>query len=503
MNVGDIVVLQKHISGKKSLFYGQTVIYLGNTSQWISLFRLKRNVNVRENRHRTDYVPRLHHIVSFPLGINWSFTDPQGRDIGQTMPSIHKMGWEYFAQDSYVDVTPEWEDKDYLELDIEIPTTDFAFIKNQDFNDFIERQRVLQFIEAEPWIELYMPVAKKVSRVPDMVWGRKATVELEQVFNENTTSYLPNSWMASYFQKDIIYKLHNGDMGNMNVATTGAAYPMTYCRWQAPRGKFTHQELTFDIHNDPAYDECLVSVWQVINFVYYPTLPGYPSSEQNIPREFYIGTSPQPASEDVEYISEWESWTIVQARTHQSSAVSPDFPRWRSIRSDDPQTAENFVSTYTLNYDSGPLPTSGFNSTSEMLAHITALKQPSMKPLKYDLEQWDIVYLNPEHIGNKMHRKYREYIVISFWWNDWAGNQVYKIQPANKKTFNWEWAIEMRAKHLLKAEKITKRKFTLAEDFGKYKAGQTFTRDEMIQIFGKFQDARDPFILNKLYICAE
>lgn len=77
------------------------------------------------------------------------------------------------------------------------------------------------------------------------------------------------------------------------------------------------------------------------------------------------------------------------------------------------------------------------------------------------------------------------------------------MQPANKKTINWEGTINMRSDQLTKAEKITKRKFTLGADFWKYKKWQSFTKDELVQIFGKFQDARDPFILNQLYICAE
>ena len=124
-------------------------------------------------------------------------------------------------------------------------------------------------------------------------------------------------------------------------------------------------------------------------------------------------------------------------------------------------------------------------------------------PASYDLTQWDTVYIKEEALWNKFHRKNREYTVLSYIGTNSDNEQVYKIQPTHKKTFNWEWTLDIKSKNLFKAEKVAKRKFILERDFWKYKAGQCFTKDEMIQIFGKFQDARDPFILNKLYICAE
>lgn len=498
---GDVVVLQKHISGRKSLFYWQTLIYMGNPRSGISQFRLKHKVNNR-GQVVPRYVPKMHHIASLPLWISWPFGDTEGNTVEQAMPSIWIMGWEYFAQDSYTDVTPTDSNPDYIELDIDIPNTDFAFTKYLDFNDFIERQGILTYLQEMTWIEIFMPVAKTIVHSPTAkVWGRKATVELEQVFREPTTSYLWNWPMANYRQVNMIYKLQSGDFGNLNTQTEWNAFPLTYCRWEAPRGKFTSQDLIFDTHNTPMYDECLMSIGQLLNFIYYPT-----SNDDTMPTDFYIGTTHRASSEDVEYIAEWESWTIVQARTHQSRSVSPDFPRfranlWRPVPVDD----SYFISNYTLSsVEEGQAPpTRGtFQSTAEMLRHMQQVQQPQI-PLEYDLQIGDIVYIHPDQIGNKFHRKNREYTVLTYYGTDSSNNQIYKIQPSSKKTFNWEWAIEMRAKHLVKAEKIAKRKFILAKDFGKYKAGETFNRDELIQIFGKFQDARDPFILNKLYICAE
>lgn len=56
---------------------------------------------------------------------------------------------------------------------------------------------------------------------------------------------------------------------------------------------------------------------------------------------------------------------------------------------------------------------------------------------------------------------------------------------------------------LIPVEKILKRKFELTRKIGKYQQGQVFTKEELVNTFAKFQDAQDPFILNKIYICAE
>ncbi len=493
INTGDVVILQKHISGRKSLFYWQTLIYMGNPRSGISKFKLKHKVN---NRWQVvpNYVPKIHHVASLPLWIIWPFSDTEWNTVTQSMPQVWIMGWEYFANDSYIDVTPAGSNPDYIELEIDIPNTDFAFVKYDEFNNFIERQAILPYLEEMVWIDIYMPVAKSIMNHPTgKIWGRKAIVELEQIFKEPTTSYLWDWLMANYIQPNIIYRLQGGDFGTLNNQTDWNAFPLTYCRWPAPRWKFTSQDLMFDTHNAPMYDECLLSIGQLLNFVYHPT-----SNDDTIPTDFYIGITPRASSEEIEYIADLQSWTIVQARTHQSISVSPDFWRLRTNVSD-------FIGDYMMSVTSeGQSPTRiTFQNTAEMLRH---MQQGPLQPaitVEYDLKIGDIVYIKHEMLGNKFHRKNKEYTVISYWGNDSSDNQIYRIQPSSKKTFNSEWTIEMRSKHLFKAEKITKRKFVLERDFWKYKAGQSFSKEELIQIFGKFQDARDPFILNKLYICAE
>lgn len=47
------------------------------------------------------------------------------------------------------------------------------------------------------------------------------------------------------------------------------------------------------------YDECLMSIGQLLNFIYYPT-----SNDDTMPTDFYIGTTHRASSEDVEYIAE-------------------------------------------------------------------------------------------------------------------------------------------------------------------------------------------------------
>lgn len=69
-----------------------------------------------------------------------------------------------------MDITPRSEDPDAILLDIEIPLTEFAFIKESEFNDFIERQQIKQFIMENSWLDIYMPTAKKLQANNGVVW---------------------------------------------------------------------------------------------------------------------------------------------------------------------------------------------------------------------------------------------------------------------------------------------------------------------------------------------
>mgnify|MGYP006910310289 FL=1 len=471
LNPWHVVVLQKHISGRKSIFYGQTLIYMGNPRSGYSRFRLKRKVTHRWVLAPDGYLPKIHHIASIPLSISWPFGDTQWLTAEQAMPTINIMWWEYFASDSYTDITPENSDPDHIELEIDIPVTDFAFVKYEEFNDFLERQLVARYLNEQNWIEVYMPVEKAVTNSStSRYWWRTAALELIELFREPTTVHLWHWPMANFTQTSLIYKLQWGSYGNLDPQTEWNVFPITYCRWEAPRGKFTVQDLIFDTHNTPMYDECLLSIWQLINFRYYPA-----SSDDTIPTEYYIGTTPRPSTEEVEYVSEGECWTIVEERRHRTGWVTPDLPRWRAnLGRPIPADDSYFISNYTLSsVEEGQAPPmrNTFQSTAQMLRDLQQFSPQPAVPVDYDLQIGDTVYIKPEMIGNKFHRKNREYTVLSYWGNDSSNNQVYRIQPSNKKSFNGEWAIEMRSKHIIKAEKIWKRKFSLDREFGKYKEG--------------------------------
>lgn len=503
INVGDAVVIQKHISGKKSMFYWRTLAYAGLTSPNVAKFKMKHRLSVRWDGRRENYNPRMHYPVSFPLGICWQFNDTQGNNVDQVMPTIDFLWSERFANESYMDITPHSEDKDVILLDIEIPLTEFAFIKESEFNDFVERQQIKQFLIDNSWLDIYMPTAKKLQASNGVVWWRQSVVELEQIIKEVISVSVGIGPMSNYTQLSVIYRLRNTNLWNIDRSAEWHPFPMNYCRWEAPHWRFTSQELCFDTHNNPNYDEYLVNVGQIINFAYR-------QEHEEVPTDFFVGSSARASSEEIEYISQWATYIMLSAREHQSRAAAPDFPRWRTVSDRDTrETAEYFLTTYWLwDVVEGQAPNRisqvAYNNTAQMLRYMQQLRpQPVKQPGGEDLKVWDIVYIKPEALGNKFHRKNREYTVLSYWGNDGWNNEVYRIQPTNKKSFNWEWAIEMRSIHLFKAEKIAKRKFILERDFWKYKAGQSFSKEELIQIFGKFQDARDPFILNKLYICAE
>lgn len=495
LSIWDTIVLQKHISGRKSMFYGKTLVYLGEPGAWYALFKMVHKVSTRGNRHWTSYEPEMHHLASVPLSMSgakidtiWDQVLPYGNSI--------KLFWtERNTNDFYKDITIPGQHDDYIELQIEIAKSDFAFIKTKDFKDFLIRQKILNLINREVITEILMPVAKRLRWESAGVYTRKATVELEQEFQENVITFIPELGPISYYQPVIIYKLHNWNFWDISNELEWQAQPLTFVKNTDPQARMTWHKLLFNLHNNPLYDECLVDVGQVINFTYYPTLPWYwEDSSTALPTKYWVLNKELTSSEDIEYVSQHESWTIVRptVQNTEESTEGPTLSQFERMYED----LNNTTSVGDFTTGTSTLP---YQALYRHTVNIT----PITPPASYDLTQWDTVYIKEEALWNKFNRKNREYTVLSYIGTNSDNEQVYKVQPTNKKTFNWEWSLDIRSKSLFKAEKILKRKFILEKDFWKYKAGQCFTKDEMIQIFGKFQDARDPFILNKLYICAE
>lgn len=499
----DVCVLQKSIRWQKSVFSGRPVIYLW-LHEWMARFHYKQNIWVRENNSGDWHIPKMYYPASIPLWVRWAFKNMNRDSVLETVPPIKDFWKETYAWEQYVNLNTNPDIDESVNFLIDILLQDFWFVKFEEFKEFLTRQRVMAKISENPWLPVYLPCARETVQTdsynePQKVWWRISIMELELVFQDRTTVVEDDLNMSiSYNNQVLIYKMQNGRLWTLENNLRWDIKPCVY-DYSTRNSKIYAWEEVFATTHNPRHDECCIDIWQIINFT-YPNTTNFSFENDDMPTEFCVWDLYMPTSEVIEYVlPHWENIMLAYPRTHQSNMATPVY------------SAADFGTSVRFGQSIPGHTVTSNSSGNEMtwsleptLANIIARKNINLHtPEKFDLAIWDIVYFKDNKIGNKYHRKNREYVVMTFYWMNWANEQVYKIQPATKKNINQEWAIDAASVNLVKVDKVTKRKFTLIKDFGKHKAGESFTKDELVQIFWKFQDARDPFILNKLYTCAE
>lgn len=498
---GGMVVLQKAISGRKSVFCWRTVMFLGIHGTK-ALFQFQQHIYPRDSSD-PDYEPTMYYLASYPSAITWVLKAEDGELVKDWVNRNLSLGHELFAREQYWNIQHPAESENSLKIQIEIDLSDFAFIKHNDFKQFVEKTNIKRALQLDSWIDLPFRTAKKIKEEIQQqledgykyIYGRNATFELEQIFNDSTqTTSNDYNLYTPYVNTVCIYKLHNTYLWQLQDLTEWNSLPLVYSK--STSWTCLPAEERFAKNNSPALDECAIDLWQIVNFV-YPTMEW--DWEQIVPSEFILGWTLVQSSEEVFYMDHhWEQRIIVQPRLHHAPEVSSEYGTWSTMTF---TTTSNNTRPYVVINNNGGMEWGSLDQAMTQLINSHANK--SNMPAKLDLAPWDIVYIKNEKLWSKYMRKNREYTVLAFIWMSGNSQQIYKIQAYNKKNINSEWSIEVSSENLTKIEKVTKRKFTLVKDFGKYKAGESFTKDELVQIFWKFQDARDPFILNKLYTCAE
>ena len=498
----DVCVLQKSIRWQKSVFSGRPVIYLW-LHDWMARFHYKQNIWVRENNSGDWHIPKMYYPASIPLGVRRAFkTIDRDQNVLDIVPPIKDFWKETYAWEQYQNNNINIDIDESMNFTIDIILQDFWFIKFEEFKEFLARQKVFLKLSETPWLSVYLPCSRETSNVdsyhpddPQRIWWRNATLELELVFQDRcTVAEYELNMSVSYNNQVLIYKMQNGNFWVSENSLRWDVKPCVY-DWTRWEWKIYAWEEVFVKKHNPRHDECCIDIGQIINFT-YPNTHDYIFTDQDTPTEFALWNVYMPTSEVIEYIlPDWDNIILAYPRRHQSEEATAVY--WPG----DFQRPVRFTTTTSSTFTTWNGMTWSLEPTfAEMIASKNI--KPNV-PEKYDLDVWDIVYFKPDKIGNKYHRKNREYVVVTFYWMNWANEQVYKIQSATKKNINQEWTIDVASVNLIKSDKVTKRKFTLVKDFGKYKAWESFTKDELVQIFWKFQDARDPFILNKLYTCAE
>lgn len=520
LSPGSIVVLQKHISGRKSIFSGCKVVYLGTENNNTAKFDIKRNVSARNSR-LGDYVAKMHQLASFPIVTGWTIPNNEWTLINCEDEPNYRFWKETIASETFEEMMwTEWH-RDSIHYVIRLHMDSFAFVQENHWDEFIQRHRVDDRIREAWWLDTYFPSATK--HWDRNIWSHETGIELGQIMWNSEAYYRNDFWWITVRDAFVIMNFHETRLRirERRSPIQVSAHPLTYPARTRPGTRLDIGHVQFDTHNNSSIDEAICSLGQLISFTYLQTMPQSYSASTSTPVRFCIGTGECNLREPIEYINQTGDIDILgvpydsQARSaprfsYSDSSIQAAAQRmtdniWEravygtsigGFRATTTTTSSNW-GFYQLQVDN-----SEDMNTSEILRMAQQRNQLSSDE-QLDYNQWELVYIKPEFLWMKMHRKNREYVVMGYYGTDNNWTQVFTVQPANKKSINGEWTINIKSNQLFKADKVTKRKFQLAADFGKYKKWQVFTRDEMIQIFGKFQDARDPFILNQLYICAE
>lgn len=495
--IWDTVVIQKHISGKKSIWTGVSAKFVGLEDEGEkAVFTIEYDIAPRPMH--SDYKNRIYNLASIPLSRDFKVNADDGDGVWFPIwRSIDTLWDESPATEFTQQIGDFTSDRICKKVSIHLDT--FAFVQQSEYYDFLHRHKVESRIASSEYIgennefSTLFPGASHATNLnhQDYLWFKRSIIKPTTIVTCTDHDIRRRICIAEYHS--IV-----SEQAHFRSVLWAYAYPIvidTKTRWT----QLGIDALKIATQNAPAEDEVMFEVWQAVNIPYVKDEISGSGFLQL--RSFLVGVNEVTAKEEIIYIDfAWDRHLLVVPIV-EASAESPR--RWFS----------------TFTYDmADSMSTSDVLSTADLLRAVTngssvtfqiprnqsrtTIWQPS-EPQKFNIG--DIVYLNQQNINAwKAYRKNREYVVNSYFWTNSYGKQVYWVQPANKKSINWwDGTLQLDEWMFYKAEKVTKRKFVLAADFGKYKKGQIFTRDEMVSIFGKFQDARDPYILNKLYICAE
>lgn len=454
-------------------------------------------------------------LTSWTITPNFWFTNEQGTlisHINEELAETESIKFVPSTQETYKVL--ESNDSGTFTIEVSMPETRFSFIELQAFNNFIEEENIVDKVFW--WARRNSEDNHYI--VPESTFIRNIVsdeISIEEVWDTDDLLIYEGAVIATHSHGSPTVTSTWKEYIVWWETTDKNIYPVVYnTKLTTPINCYPYTS-AYDIYSARTKEKHKVSIHlgQIINFLTQRRRQNMWQIQRTLAAETVtvagsrvrlehtlikrvlndgwmqticwprdeifpvedMGISDQEASTTVR-INMWD----MQATTRFGTSISVGTGEYYQIQ--DTDGTEEFLRQYIPQYD----------------AYIASKKAEA----KYAI--WDVILLTPNNTQwNKFVRINREYVIL------WTANSpswevVYRVVAANKKTINTtDSSMNILESDVIPTWKVTKRKFVLKEDFGKYKAWHTFTRDEMIQVLWKFQDARTPFILNQLYICAE
>lgn len=473
----NVVLMQSH-SGKRSIFAWMSATYIWWTNE-TSKFLIAKKATFEATRQAI-------HVPTIPSNFIWHAleTNMNGRIASKiSEDSIYMSVLKTNkARESYR--LKEYRDTEIHSLYIELTiiNEDFSFTPIEHFNRLVNENDILNILRNKQIISAETISAKQLtSERWDVFWTWFSKVTpayikgVAHIINEQT------SWLEGEVLQDkyyLVWTFKEPNFVNNEISWTDKIMPADIIPRMPWITVWIDNLKINETYKKEWWDSIIMEIWQLINI-----------SLTRTNQSIKIWWATRNIRTPISYINE---------RRETTHVITPDIQPTQTLREENYSTF-----TYTPNTRLG----ADYEFITELMSQqqeqIRQESQPQQQ-IHHELEIGQIVYIKPGTIqASKMTRRNKEYYVHSLSTIDSKGREFYNILPATKKNFNQEQYIQIDSKLLVKAEKVTKRKFVLQKDFWKYKAGTVFTREELVSVMWKFQDARDPFILNKLYTCAE
>lgn len=465
----DVIIFQSE-NNAHSVFYGRRLTYLSTTDSRIAKFAFKRSMRTESWNGKVVYP------IYLPSNFNGSLRNADRTshyNFLSLMPRATER--ERFANESYEVVE---YGNEQCSIFLSIAEEDFTFMTARDFESYIEvNWDNLPYIWE--WDSLFTQSLwfTSICNSGDKFWTTSGESNVIDTF---TWRWNAQWWYVKNLRTS--YWSYNNNMESYWVIDIRV-------------NRTSDQSQAWDIvvtEMNPEFDEAFIEIWQLIKFTLNSLEPNrLIIMPQN---KFRFQTVLKPAYFHLDYVygTDWE---------HRMRILAPQ------EQSENPSARFAFTATYWTSISSSLSQNDIYRAISSLneAGYTWPLENNIPAPVPMKFKTGDIVTADIEwksHIPFRF--KNREWKISGYrGYSNAAKQHQYVLTPHFKKNINKGSDVTAYENELKPVEKILKRKYELARKIGKYKQWQVFTKEELVTTFAKFQDAQDPFILNKIYICAE